>query len=124
MGTAVVITTGETALVAALAVIVAALLAAWIAAKAASRDLVVKRQLEATDSFLNLVEALDNRAERESGLGKQIAAGWLIAQFGKTNQFLKRAAEETLDLYEKEYRDSQQELADAIRSAHEWMSSN
>jgi WhiB family transcriptional regulator, redox-sensing transcriptional regulator len=74
----------ETALITAGGVIVAALLAAWIAGHYASLDLAVRRQLESTERFLDLVSVLDNRAPTESGLGKQIATAWLIASSDAT----------------------------------------
>lgn len=100
---------------------IAAAVAAWITAQWASKDLVVKRQLEATQSFLELVETLDNRAEREVGLGKQIATGWLIAQFGRTNQFLRRTSIEVLEHYREDYQESAPPLAAALNGARSWL---
>jgi hypothetical protein len=117
------------ALTAAIAA-VGVVLAAWIAAHQASKDLVVKRQLESTDRFLNLVSILENRTDQgvDVGRNKQIATGWLIAEFGKHNDFLRKTAEQTLEEYVAFYTDDplHQALVDALawlrpkrRSSHD-----
>lgn len=92
--------------------------AAWIAARQASKELVIKRQLESSDRFLDLVSLLDNRTGEgvDVGLNKQIATGWLIAEFGKHNSFLKKTAERTLTEYVSFYKENplHQALVDAL----------
>lgn len=99
------------------------IVAAWIAARQAFRELVVKRQLDSTDRFLDLVSILDNRVEGGGvGLNKQIATAWLIAEFGKNNDFLRRTAEETLKEYLPMYRlDDNPSLNRALRDALAWL---
>lgn len=96
--------------------------AAWIAANQASKDLAVKRQLESTDRFLDLVSILENRTQGgDVGRNKQIATAWLIAEFGRHNDFLKRTAEKTLAEYVSIYEEDP--LHRALVDALAWLQS-
>ena len=97
-----------TVLIAAGISAIAVIVAAVLAARAASEDLVVKRQLESTDRFLDLVSILENRTGAgDVGLNKQIATAWLLAQVGRDNEFLRRTAEETLKVYVDHYKEEE-----------------
>lgn len=100
------------------------IVAAGLASFTASRELVLKRQLESSDRFLGLVSILENRTGQgvDIGLNRQIAAGWLIAEFGKHNDFLKKTAEETLRQYATIHQDISA-LHRALEDALAWLQS-
>ena len=112
-----------TVLIAAGISAIAVIVAAVLAARAASEDLVVKRQLESTDRFLDLVSILENRTGAgDVGLNKQIATAWLLAQVGRDNEFLRRTAEETLKVYVDHYKEEEiPSLNAALRDALTWL---
>src|SRR5688572_363084 len=72
---------------------------ALLVAFTASRELSVKRRLESTDRFLDLV-ALAHARPRDStrtvGVVEQVGAITLIAQFGEDNKWLKQSAIDVL----------------------------
>ena len=84
-----------TPLVSTLGVVVAAVLVA----RSASKDLAVKRQLESTERFLELIAVAHGRprdGRGHVGISEQVAAVHLVAEFGAAHSWLREAATESL----------------------------
>lgn len=82
-------------LVSTLGVVVAAVLVA----RSASKDLAVKRQLESTERFLELIAVAHGRprdGRERVGISEQVAAVHLVAEFGAEHSWLRGAATESL----------------------------
>lgn len=91
------------------AVVIAAgaVAAAALAASVASRELVLKRQLEITRSFLEILSVAHGRprdGRPQTGRGENIAAIWLLGELGRSNTWLARSTDAALqDLAEHTY---------------------
>jgi hypothetical protein len=64
-----------------------------VAARTASKDVVVRRQLESTNSFLQILSVAHARSRPEGvGIGEQLAAITLAADFAVAHPWLNDAA--------------------------------
>ena len=82
-----------------------------------TRDLDLRRKLESTDKFFDIVMLSNARSrEREHvGTAEQVAAVHLLADFGKTEDHLKNASRAALEELHESLVDNPSPVAERIR---------
>jgi hypothetical protein len=116
-------TGGETDIAVAAIASGGAFLTALATAAQAFRKLALRRQIDSSKRFVDLVSRLNNTTGTgDVGMGAQILAAWLIAEFGRHNRFLRKAAKETLKGSLSDFdKPEHQRLHDAIQNALTWL---
>jgi hypothetical protein len=64
------------------------------------RGLKIQRQIESTDQYVKLIAKVHGRSdnsERGVGVTEQVAAVWLVAEFGRHNKFLRKSSRAALE---------------------------